>query len=90
MKLKISNKFLKDVRNIDDFLILEQVNSFLKDVEKLSLKELFQKYKIKKIVWFKGFYRVKFHNYRLWFKINQDVIFILRLLHRKDIYKFFP
>ncbi len=75
---------LKDLRNIEK-----------KDAQKIIL--LVQKYtnenplvKTKKLQGnFDGLYRYRVGNYRVIFEIDNNKIYILKIKHRKDIYKNF-
>jgi len=37
-----------------------------------------------------NYYRIRIGTYRLGFKENKGAILLLRFMHRKDIYEFFP
>ncbi len=45
---------------------------------------------IKKLRWYKYFYRIRIWDYRLWFSYKNNKIILERFLHRKDIYKYYP
>lgn len=45
---------------------------------------------IEKIKGFKNFYRIRQRDYRIGIKNVDNSIFFERVLHRKDIYKYFP
>ena len=45
---------------------------------------------LKKLKGAKNFYRVRMGSYRLGMIIKGEEVTLIRLLHRKDIYKFFP
>ena len=47
-------------------------------------------YDIKPLRGFKDCYRVKLGKYRVGFKREGEVIIFARVLHRKDIYRYFP
>lgn len=47
-------------------------------------------YDIKPIAGFKGYYRMRLGNYRMGFKKEEAAIIFMRVLHRKDLYKYFP
>jgi len=44
----------------------------------------------KKIRGYKTYFRLKVGNYRIGFEYDNNVIVFFRVLHRKDIYKYFP
>ena len=45
---------------------------------------------VKKLTGFSTFYRVRIGDYRLGFEITEDQIQLLAIMHRKEIYRFFP
>jgi len=45
---------------------------------------------LKKLKGFKNYYRIRVGDYRLGFSYDDQTIFFIRFLSRKDIYKFFP
>ncbi|QTA80207.1 Toxin-antitoxin system, toxin component, RelE/ParE-like [Desulfonema limicola] len=67
-----------------------------KKIPKLFLKQIFEKIdamqndltgNIKKLTNFTPEYRLKIGNYRVLFEIENNIIFIYRIIHRKDAYK---
>lgn len=76
---KLPNETKKEIKNICcEFLPF--LNS-LKDVKN---------YKIKSIQGFKNYYRIKIGNYRIGFKKDGGNVIFMRVLRRKDIYRYFP
>jgi mRNA interferase RelE/StbE len=50
-------------------------------------------YEIKNIKKLKGegdYYRIRLGDYRIGLKIEDDTVFFVRLLHRSEIYRYFP
>jgi mRNA interferase RelE/StbE len=45
---------------------------------------------VKKIIAKGNYYRMRIGNYRLGFKVESNTITLLRFMHRKDIYNYFP
>jgi mRNA interferase RelE/StbE len=46
---------------------------------------------IKAMVGYPGYYRFRFGDYRIGFIITDDVVVILmRILHRREFYRYFP
>ncbi|MFP4128637.1 MAG: type II toxin-antitoxin system RelE family toxin [Desulfonatronovibrio sp.] len=45
---------------------------------------------MKKLSGFKNFYRIRYSDYRIGIALQEDKVVFIRVLHRKDIYKFFP
>ena len=88
MKLEITEEFLKDVKNTRDAVLKARV---VKQVDRIegarSLQELAQVVAMKG---HPGYYRIRVGDYRLGFEVREDVIVLLRCLHRKEIYRYFP
>jgi len=84
-----SHRFLKDLKNL-------QGCSEYKKIEDLCFRKLCEcKYfddidNLKKIAGYKNYYRIRLSDYRIGFKVEDRNWVLLRVLHRKDIYKFFP
>lgn len=38
----------------------------------------------------KPFYRIRVGDYRIGFMLDNDILVFMRVLHRKDIYRYFP
>ena len=63
----------------------------LKKIQELKrIDSLFDTKKIKKIVGYPGYCRIKIGDYRLGLKLTVDTLELIRFLHRKDIYRRFP
>lgn len=45
---------------------------------------------LKKLKGYKYFYKIRFGDYRAGIRIENNILVFERLLHRKDIYKFYP
>ncbi len=45
---------------------------------------------IKKLKGYDTFYRIRLGNYRIGLEMVEDVIIFARILHRKDVYRYFP
>ncbi len=87
MKIEFRELFDCDLSNLD--------SNYLKRVfEKINLMKVSENINnlsnLKKLKWYKNFYRLRVGEYRLWFSLEKDKIILERFLHRKDIYKYFP
>jgi len=89
MKTDFRKSFARDLRrqkNDSDFL--DCVKEAIEDVE---LAETTSKItNLKKLKGESGYYRIRFGNYRIGIKIEDDLVIFIRALHRKDIYRYFP
>ena len=87
MRLSITKRFQKDLKNIDQS-IKTDVLSILKNME--SAHDFSQLRNLKKIKGQKHHYRIRIGNYRLGFRVIGNDLKLERLMHRRDIYKYFP
>ncbi|MDZ7775661.1 MAG: hypothetical protein U5L09_08725 [Bacteroidales bacterium] len=88
LEIQFNKKFLKDLSQIPELqrkkielYVFQDASSFkgLEDVRGL-----------KKLKGFKHYYRIRFGNYRAGISYKENVLTFERLLHRKDIYKYYP
>lgn len=87
MKVEFLYSFDNDLSNIDKTTIRRLFDKI--DLIKDS-STLFSISLVKKLKWFKNYYRIRIWDYRLWFSFVDNKIVLERFLHRKDIYNLFP
>jgi mRNA interferase RelE/StbE len=88
MKYEFLSRFDKDIDNILDKLVLENIAEIIENVGFANgITELKG---VKKLVGFKYAYRIKMGKYRIGFFYQNETIEFARIVHRKDIYKVFP
>ncbi len=88
MKVNYEKNFLKDIQKLDDKNIATKLKSKLLEFE--SCDNLSEFANIKKLKGYEVYYRLKIGNYRFGFRYEDDVLSIIRFLHRRDIYRLFP
>ena len=89
MILRIENSFDRDVDRIRDRKLLKQLRAFISTIKNVdTIREIPH---VKKIEGYESFYRIQIGDYRLGMEAfsNREVV-LLRFLHRKDIYRYFP
>lgn len=87
MIVEFNENFDKDLLKLDKKIILkifDKIND-LKNTHDLTNISW-----VKKMTWYKYYYRIRIWDYRLWFTFNNWKIILERFLHRKDIYNYFP
>ncbi|CAN2040994.1 mRNA interferase RelE/StbE [Candidatus Magnetomoraceae bacterium gMMP-15] len=90
MKVTIKKTFLKDIQRVVEPQKTE-VKNFLEQLA--NSPYLLKNVKnIKKLRTNKkqSFFRIRFGEYRLGYEKKKNEIVIYRILHRKDIYRYFP
>ena len=87
MKTLYSKKFLKDLATIPkNERVNIEVFVFETLIKSSSLPEIG---KCEKLRGYQNFYKVRFGNYRLGLKLEGETLILERVLHRKDIYRYF-
>jgi mRNA interferase RelE/StbE len=88
MKITFSDSFNKDIAKLKDKNLNKKIVEAIEAIEKAdSLNEI---HNLKKLIGYKYHYRIRVGDYRLGIYIINDQIEIVRLLHRKEIYRYFP
>jgi mRNA interferase RelE/StbE len=88
MIIKIDKAFEKDTRKISEQKLLHQIADLIETLQLVnSISEIRN---IKKLKSYSNYYRIRIGNYRIGLQINSNQIIFIRILHRKDIYTFFP
>jgi mRNA interferase RelE/StbE len=88
MKIFFEKRFLKDVESISEKTVRLQIEKLIIEIE--DSNQLIDLNNVKKIKGHESAYRIRIGNYRLGFFYKQDALIFTRILHRKDIYKYFP
>ena len=89
MKTDFRKSFARDLqkrKNDSDFL--DRVKETIEDVELSKTTSMITN--LKKLKGESSYYRIRFGDYRIGIKIEDDLVIFIRALHRKDIYRYFP
>lgn len=88
MNIQFKSTFYKDLSKIKDLDILKLVRykiDALKTADELSsVKD------VKKMQGHNYVFRIKIKNYRIGFFFENEIITLSRILHRREIYRYFP
>jgi mRNA interferase RelE/StbE len=88
MKVEYLARFYKDLDKINTSALKDKVVNVIinvKDCDSISLVKDIKKIKGSKIA-----YRIRIGDYRIGVYFENGIIQFARILHRKDIYKYFP
>lgn len=88
MKVDYRKRFLKELAKIP-LPIRQEIESFVFDYIP-DLKHFHQCNKIERMKGYPHHFKVRFGAYRLGIKIEEDTLIFERVLHRKEVYRFFP
>lgn len=88
MRVEYHKRFLKELAKIP-FSIRERIEQFV--FEDLPNSEsIFESGKIEQMKGYPAHFKIRFGDYRVGLRLEEDVVIFERALHRKDIYRFFP
>ena len=88
MKIEYKKKFLKELSKLP----LPHRTTIEKFVFEYlpTLKSVTEANRIEKMRGYDQYYKLRFGDYRVGLKYKNDILTLERVLHRKEIYKFFP
>ena len=88
MTLEFRTSFTRDLRRVRDRSLLKRLKQTIEEVEAavrvLDIKNL------KKLRTEGHYYRIRLGGYRIGLLIEDNTIVFVRLLHRSEIYRYFP
>jgi mRNA interferase RelE/StbE len=88
VKTAYKKRFLKDADNLPDQIKKDILDFAFKQISEIeNIQDINN---LKKLSGFKNFYRIRYSDYRIGIVLQKDKIVFMRVLHRKDIYNFFP
>ena len=87
MKVRFKASFASDLRAIKDKSLLERVKALIATVE--STETLSDIPNLKKL---RGgaYYRIRLGDYRVGLVVEENAIVFVRVLHRREVYRYFP
>jgi mRNA interferase RelE/StbE len=88
MKVEFLAKFDKDLDKLTSQRVKDDIISAIENVE--QAQKIADIQNIKKLKGAKIAYRIKIGEYRIGLYIEGKTVEFARVVHRKDIYKFFP
>ena len=88
MKVKSAKSFYRDLKRIKSQKVKDNTLKVINDLK--NVDSLRENSNIVAITTAPHYYRLKIGQYRIGFKMINGEITLLRILNRKDIYKYFP
>ena len=88
MEVSFEASFARDLRGIKDKPLLKRVEDVIAEVK--AATALSEVRHLSKMRGYTTFYRVRLGNYRIGIEVVEDKVIFVRILHRKDIYRYFP
>jgi mRNA interferase RelE/StbE len=87
MKVIADKSFQKDILKLDAAAKNQISKLIIQLNQTTSINEIPN---FKKIKGFKNAYRIRLGNYRIGIRMDGETVLLIRILHRKDIYHYFP
>ena len=88
MIVNIKKSFDRDIDTIQDKDLLNIIMNYIKHIENaIQIKDIPN---ILKLKGYKNQYRIRIGEYRIGLEILSDEVYLVRFLHRKEIYRYFP
>lgn len=88
MNVRFKASFASDLRALNDKSLLERIRSLIAQVE--SAESLTEIPNLKKLRGGGAYYRARLGDYRVGLAVEGDTIVFVRVLHRREVYRFFP
>ena len=88
MVVVVTSYFNKDISKLRDKKLISNLKSVLQTIE--AAKTFSEIRNLKKMEGTTNYFRIRIGDYRLGIIIDRNTIHIVRFLHRKEIYRYFP
>ena len=88
MRVTFRESFLRDLRAIKDKSALRRIREVIDSVE--QVKQPADIPHLKKLKGQGQYYRIRIGEHRVGLQIEADTVTFVRVLNRKDIYRYFP
>ncbi len=88
MNVRFKASFARDLRALKDKALLERIKELIANVE--AAQSLVEIPNLKKLHGGSQHYRVRIGDYRVGLAADERVVFFVRVLHRREVYRYFP
>lgn len=88
MNIQVNRIFLKELAKIPVKQRKKVEKILFREVE--HLQNIYQIPNIGKLKGYSNYYKIRFGDYRVGLRFEDNILYFERILHRKDIYKFYP
>ncbi|MFB2882214.1 type II toxin-antitoxin system RelE family toxin [Floridanema aerugineum] len=88
MEVEFRKSFEKDLSKLRDEALLTRIKAVILEIE--AAENLENVSNIKKLKAEGDYYRIRVGDYRIGIVISQNVVVFVRVLHRKEAYRYFP
>ncbi len=88
MKVEFRRSFTRDLRKLRNRQLSKRIREVIEQLEDIdSLQEISG---VKNLRGSENYYRIRIGDYRIGLLLEDDIVTLVRFLHRKDIYRYFP
>jgi len=88
VRVSFEASFARDLKGIKDKILLERVEQIIAEVK--TATALSEVKHLSKMRGYESLYRLRLGDYRIGIEVVEDEVVFVRILHRKDIYRYFP
>jgi mRNA interferase RelE/StbE len=88
LKVDFKKSFLRDLKRVKEAHVKHRLRETIESIE--NAKHFQQISNLSKIKYGDRYYRIRIGDYRLGLILEGDTITLVRFLHRKDLYRYFP
>ncbi len=88
MKVRFKASFVTDLQAIKDKSLHQRVKALIAKVE--SAQSLLEIPNLKRLRGGGAFYRLRVGDHRVGLAVELDVVLFVRVLHRREVYRYFP
>ena len=88
MQVGFRKTFKQDLKNFKDGKVLKRIQKVVEEVE--LAKALSEIRNIKLLQGHEDFYRIRVGDYRIGLFVEEETVAFVRILHRKEVYRYFP
>jgi mRNA interferase RelE/StbE len=88
VRIAFEASFARDLKRVKDKQLLRRVEQVIGEIK--AATELSDIKRLSKLKGHDTFYRIRLGDYRIGMEVLEDEVILVRILHRKDIYRYFP
>jgi mRNA interferase RelE/StbE len=88
LKVRFTASFVKDLQALKDKALLERIKTLIANVE--AAQSLGEVSGLKKLRGGGAYYRVRIGDYRVGLATEEGDVVFVRVLHRREVYRYFP
>ena len=88
MQVEFRKTFKQDLKSLKDGKVLKRIQKVVEEVE--LAKALSEIRNVKLLQGHEDFYRIRVGDYRIGLFVEEETVAFVRILHRKEVYRYFP